>query len=242
MNNNPDNQRPREDAMEKVESYIIEHHMNPGDKLPSERAMSSMWNLNRTTLRSAINQLILEGKVYSRNGSGTYVARKKLMKNLQNIEGFSETVRKADRFLSTQLISVDGLETTKELGRNMKLPLGHKILRIIRLRFLENTPVMYEISYLDEERFPDIRSYINETTALYLLLQEKYHLDITGGKEKLSIAYCDAEEAEYLQIEQGDPVIYQSGTAYDEKEQIFEYFHSITRSEYVCFASELKRN
>ncbi len=236
-----DNQRPREDAMEKIESFIIENRLKPNDKLPSERNMCMMWEFNRTTLRSAIKQLISEGKIYSKNGSGTFVSRKKLMKNLQDVEGFYETAKKEDRIVLSKIISSEICETTKEIGKRMELPLGHKLLQVIRIRFLEEVPVMYETSYLDYERFPDMDKYITETSSLYKILAKEYNLDITGGKEKLSIAYCDEKEAHYLEINEGDPVIYQSGVAVDDKGKIFEYFKSITRSEYVCFASELKR-
>ena len=42
-------------------------------------------------------------------------------------------------------------------------------------------------------------------------------------------------------MEEGAPVIYQSGVTMDEKDIVFEYFKEITRSEYICYASELTR-
>ena len=41
----------RDFATELVESYIQEQGLKPDDRLPSERDMCAMWNLNRTTLR-----------------------------------------------------------------------------------------------------------------------------------------------------------------------------------------------
>lgn len=71
---NIERQKPRDEAIEKIENYIIHNHLKPGDRLPSERSMCDMWDFNRSTLRSAIKQLILEGKIYNKNGSGTYVS------------------------------------------------------------------------------------------------------------------------------------------------------------------------
>ncbi|WP_243429451.1 GntR family transcriptional regulator [Lacrimispora saccharolytica] len=227
--------------MEKIENHIIEKKLKPDDKLPSERAMCTMWNLNRTTLRSAIRQLVLEGKIYSKNGSGTYVSRKKLMKNLQDVEGFYETAWKAGREVSTKVVAVELYETTKSIGKKMELPLGHKLLRVARIRLLEGRPVMYETSYLDYQRFPKLEMHITENASLYEILKKEYGLDITGGREVLSIAYCDEKEAQDLSVSKGEPVISQSGVAVDENGKVFEYFKSITRSEYVCFASELQR-
>lgn len=35
-----DRQKPRDEAMEKIENYIIKHHLKPDEKLPSERSLS----------------------------------------------------------------------------------------------------------------------------------------------------------------------------------------------------------
>jgi len=235
------NQKPRDEALEKIECYIIENQLKPNDKLPSERDMCAMWNINRTTLRSAIQQLISEGKIYNKKGSGTYVSEGKLLRNLQDTDGFFEAAIKAGRKPSTKIIYMNICEANKELGKKMKLTLGHKLLRVSRIRFLEDIPVIYETSYFDYVRFPLLDKYITESPSIYRVLKNVYNVDITGGKEKLSIAYCDEKEAGYLQIKQGDPVIFQSGIVFDDKEVIFEYFESITRSEYIRFASELKR-
>ena len=57
---NIERQKPRDEAIEKIENYIIQNHLKPCDRLPSERSMCDMWDFNRSTLRSAIKQLILE--------------------------------------------------------------------------------------------------------------------------------------------------------------------------------------
>jgi GntR family transcriptional regulator len=123
----------------------------------------------------------------------------------------------------------------------MELKLGQKLLLVSRIRFLEDIPLMYETLYLDYERFPNIENYITEKSSLYQILKKKYKLDITGVSETLSIAYCDEKEAYYLELDESEPVIYQSGITFDDKKIIFEYFKSIIRSEYVCFTSELKK-
>lgn len=238
---NIDHQKPRDEAMEKIENFIIENHLKPDEKLPSERSMCEMWDFNRSTLRSAIKQLILEGKIYNKNGSGTYVARQKLVRNLQDAYGFYQTALNAGRKVGTKVIHVDFCETSKNIGRKMKLPLGHKLLRIVRLRCLDGIPVLLSTVYLDAKRFPELEAVDFGSVSLYGVLKERYGLEVSGGMEKLSIAYCDEEEAGYLEIEEGAPVIFQSGVTMDQQDVIFECFKEITRSEYVCFASELTR-
>ena len=63
-------QKPRDEAIEKIENYMIRNRLQADDKLPSERAMCEMWDFNRSTLRSAIKQLISQGKIYNKSWSG----------------------------------------------------------------------------------------------------------------------------------------------------------------------------
>ena len=230
---NIERQKPRDEAIEKIENFIIHNQLKPGDRLPSERSMCDMWDFNRSTLRSAIKQLILEGKIYNKNGSGTYVSGEKLVRNLQDADGFYQTVKRSGREITTRVVHMDFCETPKNIGRKMKLPLGHKLFRLVRVRSLDQVPVMISTAYLDAERFAGIEQLDFENSSLYSLLKDHYGVEVSGGHEKLSITYCDAQE--------GAPVIYQSGVTMDEQDVVFEYFKEITRSEYICFASELTR-
>lgn len=236
-----DQLKPRDEAIEKIESYIIKCNLKPDDKLPSERTMCEMWDYNRSTLRSAIKQLILEGKIYNINGSGTYVARGKLVRNLQDVYGFHKAAGLKGRKVDTRVICLDICETSKVIGRKLKLPLGHKLIRLIRLRFLDDIPVIISTIYMDAQRFKGLEDMDLTEVSFYDVLRDCFGVEVSGGKEKLSLAYCDETEAGYLGIQAGTPVICQSGVTMDQKEQVFEYFKEITRSEYVCFGSELTR-
>ncbi|MFV0361851.1 MAG: GntR family transcriptional regulator [Suipraeoptans sp.] len=235
------NQRPREEAIETLENYILGQSLKPGDRLPSERLMCDMWDLNRSTLRSAIKQLILEGKLYSKTGSGTFVAKKRLVRNLQDSEGFYSTVEKANRKVETEVLEMCLCETSKRLGKKMKLPLGHKLIKLTRLRYLDDIPVMYETVFLDAVWFKGIENFDFSRLSLYQVIKDNYNVEAYKGSEKISIAACNETEAKYLQVEVGAPAICQSGITMDENERTIEYFKSITLSEYVSFGSELRR-
>ncbi|XCP85403.1 GntR family transcriptional regulator [Roseburia hominis] len=234
-------QKPRDEAIEKIENYIIKNGLQADDQLPSERKMCEMWNFNRTTLRSAIKQLISQGIIYNKTGSGTYVAREKVIRNLRDIKGLHQAAVEAQREITSQILGLKLCETSKNIGQKMKLPLGHKVWRLERVRSLDGVPVTISTIFLDAKRFPGLDEHDLSNASLYTILRQFYGVEAQSGYEKLSISSCDEREAQYLAVEQGSPVIYQSGVTSDSEDRIFEYFKEITRSEYVCFASELTR-
>lgn len=65
--------RLHEDIVKQFETMIVNDKYAPGDKLPTERDLSSSFNVNRGTLREAIKKLELLGLVEIRHGDGIYV-------------------------------------------------------------------------------------------------------------------------------------------------------------------------
>ncbi|KLE33704.1 GntR family transcriptional regulator [Aurantiacibacter gangjinensis] len=58
---------------EKISRMIISGKFQPGDRLPAERELASMFEVSRPTVREAIIALEIEGQVEVRLGSGVYV-------------------------------------------------------------------------------------------------------------------------------------------------------------------------
>lgn len=59
--------------VDKIEGLILDKHLVPGDKLPSERDLSTQLGVGRYALREAIRILEARGIVEVRPGTGTYV-------------------------------------------------------------------------------------------------------------------------------------------------------------------------
>lgn len=233
--------RPRDAAAEKIECYIIQNGLNAHDRLPSERAMCEMWGFNRTTLRSAIHRLCMEGVLYSRMGSGTFVSPPKLVRNLQDIVPFGRAVQDAGHKPGTVLVAQSVREANKQISKKLHVTLGRKVMQLVRVRYMDDIPVLLETSYVDAQRFPGIEENDFGSKSLYATLENEYGVQLHRGVEKLNVTYVDGEEAALLQMEEGAPAIYQSGVIYDDGDTPVEHFKSIARSEYIQFASVLTR-
>lgn len=54
--------------------FILRNHMQPGDKLPNEAALSEHFNAGRSSVREAMKLLVSRNIVELRQGSGTYIS------------------------------------------------------------------------------------------------------------------------------------------------------------------------
>jgi GntR family transcriptional regulator len=71
---------------EKIQSGIYK----VGDKLPTEMELCTEYNVSRTTVRIALEQLALEGRIEKVQGRGTFVSKPKILQSLSSAgKGFS---------------------------------------------------------------------------------------------------------------------------------------------------------
>lgn len=232
--------KPREEVVEKIEYFIDQNQLRPHDKLPSERQLCEVLGTSRTTLRSAIKRLIMEGVIYSKRGAGTFVAPQKLVRNLQDMESLSKSAMAANKVLSTKVLYADIIECNKELSKRMKLMLGSKIYSLQRLRLIDGIPAMMELAYIDYSLCKGIEQYDFSQESLYRILEEVYNVKIDHGSESLSVTYVSEQEGELLDVENGTPVFYLTGNVYNEDEKTIEFYKSIIRADQIRFSSVLK--
>jgi GntR family transcriptional repressor for pyruvate dehydrogenase complex len=60
----------------KITELITSASLKPGDRLPTEHELSEQLGVSRTVVREAVKVLVATGLVYTRRGSGLYVANK----------------------------------------------------------------------------------------------------------------------------------------------------------------------
>ncbi|TDM04526.1 FadR/GntR family transcriptional regulator [Macrococcus carouselicus] len=61
-------------VVKELETYMIEHDLAAGDKLPSERDLSEKMNLSRSSIREALRAMELIGIITTKRGEGTFLS------------------------------------------------------------------------------------------------------------------------------------------------------------------------
>src|SRR3982751_3345925 len=86
------NGRASKRALVRDEILGMLDELQVGDALPSERRLASDLGVSRPTLRAVIDELVREGLLLRRHGSGTYVAEPKIALPL-TMTSFSDDMR-----------------------------------------------------------------------------------------------------------------------------------------------------
>jgi len=67
--------RVYEEIVSKIKNMISQGKLNSGDQLPTERELSEVFKVSRSSVREALRTLESQGYLESRQGDGTYIAR-----------------------------------------------------------------------------------------------------------------------------------------------------------------------
>lgn len=126
--------------------YIIPG--NPGDKLPTERALQLQFGVSRQTVRNALKYLIDRGLIYNQQGSGTYVADRSQASYIPRICSYTEDMRRRGLEASTRMIATRWVEADEEISTHLLVPVGSQVLYARRIRLADGEPIGFERVYL----------------------------------------------------------------------------------------------
>lgn len=230
--------RPRTIAEEQIAAYILHNKLKPHDKLPSERDMCAMWDINRSTLRSAVARLTSEGRLYSLQGSGTRILPR-IERRLQDLKSYTVSLREQGFYPESRLLSFSTVECDKHLSRRFRRVLGEKLFRITRLRMADDYPVLIETAYIPEDLAPGLEEQDIVNGSLFAVLQNVYNQIPFRGWEKISITSATEEEAGYLKIENGAPVFWIISETYNRDDTLMEYCRTVGRADKMELTSTL---
>jgi GntR family transcriptional regulator len=225
----------------KIENYIAYHHLRANDKLPSERELVELWGVNRMTLRSAIEKLVDNGVLYKITGKGTYVAPKKIVRNLGVCRSFTESLNELNVSFETEVLSIRKLEANKHLSKVFSVFLGTDILEIKRKRIVEDMPFSIETSYLPYELCKGIEEFNYQIKSLYALLNKHYNIQLVSQRQNIHIAEISDENQKVLEVNKGaDVFFFIKSTARDCEGKVIEYSTEWIRSD-RCIITSVSR-
>lgn len=226
---------------DEIKYYIQSNNLRPGDKLPPERQLAEMFNVQILTVRQAIKRLINENLIYSVEKGGNFIAEQKIKRNLLKFDSLTKTFESEGYKLKTKVIEIKIIESNKILSRNLEITLGTKVYRIKRLRIVDNMPIALEISYIPADYVQGIENYISENVSLYEILENQYHIKLANVNQNIFMIFADDEESRFLGINEGHALLMLKGTAVDSQKRKTEYSESVTRGDRCIFTSILRK-
>ena len=214
--------------------------MPPGSPIPTERSLAAEFDVSRTTVRQALAELTVEGRLLRVQGKGTFAAEPKVAQRLQ-LSSYTEDMRAQGREPSSRLIEISEDPADIELARLLAIRAGAKVLRMHRLRLADNEPMAIETTHLPLSRFRGLRRYVSSGGSLYQVLRERFGVEMGHAEETIETALASPEEAELLGADVGLPMLLLSRHSFDSAGNPVEWVRSVYRGDRYKFVAGLDR-
>jgi DNA-binding GntR family transcriptional regulator len=127
-----------------IQDDIFEEKYRPGDRIASVATLAKRCEVSTTTVRQAIAELASEGVLEVRQGRGTIVAPPKI--DYDPMTGFLAQGEQLGGEPSTKVHKTQWLSPHAETIQALGLSKGQKVWELARLHYLDDSPVMVEVS------------------------------------------------------------------------------------------------
>lgn len=187
---------------------LVSGEWRPGALLPSEMRLAETFKVSQGTVRKALDELAAENLVVRRQGKGTFVASHTPYRALFHF--FHLVDRHGHRQLpDSRVLSCARRPATRDEMRNLSVHQGTEVIRIRRVRTLNDRPAIIEKIVVSSDVFPDLVSAggVNLPNSLYQLYEEKYGVTIHRAIERLRAVAVAARDAKVLQVPMGTPLL-----------------------------------
>ena len=207
------------------------------EALPSERVLSESLKLSRVTARKAIDQLVDQGLVVRRRGSGNYIAPK-LEQPLTRLTSFSEELQQRGFTPSSRWLTRSLSAATPDEQLSLGLSTGARVARLERLRLADDVVMAYEMTVLPEHALPD-PAQVDASLYAYLAMRGKAPV---RALQHIRALNAEPQLADRLEVPRGQAVLFITRVGYLESGQPVELTHSYCRSDYYGYVAEMRRD
>jgi GntR family transcriptional regulator len=193
---------------------------------------------SRTTVRQALSELVGEGRLVRRQGSGTYVAEPKISWPLQ-MTSFTEQAAAAGYSATTELLDAGRHRASEEVADRLRIKPGAPVYLVERLRLVDGAAMAVETSHLSASRFPGLVGKLRRASSLYRVLSEEYGVTPIVADETIETAAASPREAELLDTDTGAPMLVLSRHSFDADDVPVEWVRSWYRGDRYTFVARL---
>ena len=212
----------------------------PGTPVPPERTLALEFETSRTTVRQALQELVVEGRLERIQGKGTFVAKPKVSQALQ-LTSYTEDMRAQGLEPTSRLLEVGYITADDRLAELLDIRPGGRVLRVERLRLANGDPMAIETAHLSAKRFPALRRNLVKYNSLYTALSEVYAVHVAEAEETIETSLATPREAGVLGTDVGLPMLLLSRHSFDAGGEPVEWVRSVYRGDRYKFTARLRR-
>lgn len=220
----------------RTEIDLILTDLAEGDPVPSERDLATRFGVARETVRQALRELLVEGRI-RRQGRGTVVSRPKLTQPL-SLRSYTEGAISLGRTPGRILVAWEDVAADAATATDLEVELGTEVMHLERVLLADGERVGLESTYLPLHRFAALRGSYDPTTSLYAAIRAT-GVELAGARERIETVLAAPREAGLLECTTALPMLLLHRRSVDADGAPIERVRSLYRGDRIAFEARL---
>lgn len=232
---------PLYEAMaEALRQQIRSAQLHPGQRIPSESELCSLYGVGRNTVRHAIADLTAQGYLKTIQGVGSFVTEPRVSKTAEYLLGFTQEMQLQGKQVGSRVLEARLIPADSFLARRLQIQLGAEVVYLARLRLMDGEPTAIERAHLPHALCPGILSHDFATASLYQVLADEYGMRPDHAEQEIEASLATPQVAELLALKHPVVVfVFHRDTRLADGRPV-EYVDSEVRADQFRFYTNLK--
>lgn len=216
------------------------------ETIPTEHELIDKYQLSRTTVRQALNELVTEGYLYKRKGVGTFVSSKKKINDQQEV--INSTIYKLDKVINrngfvckTKFLNVGITEATPDIAKHLSINVGDLVWVMDRVRYAGIKVASFSRSYIDKKLLENFDKEAKEAAQHFYQYLDSKGLKVSIIRETLIPSLPDSEVRKILEVSSTNPIMLVQDTGYADDGAVIEYSISSLDVTFINMTATFKR-
>ncbi|WP_051111440.1 GntR family transcriptional regulator [Mycobacterium sp. 141] len=207
-----------------------------GDPVPAERELAGRFGVARETVRQALHELLVAGRI-ERRGRGTVLSRPKLVQPL-GLQSYTEGAVAAGRTPGRLPVTTEIIDAGAEHAVSLTIPVGDPVLHLERVLLADDQRIGLESTYLPAKRFAGLTATFDPTTSLYAAIRAT-GVQFGSATERIETALASPREAELLESTTTMPMLLLNRRSLDTDGLPIESVRALYRGDRIAFETVL---
>lgn len=201
-------QDPRhEQIADALRRAITDGNLPVGSALPSEAELAATHGASRGTVRQAVSTLLSEGLIGSRQGARRVVLSTTPSQSFTELRSFAEWAHAGGRTAGGLVLGSEWGQARAEEAALLQLAPGSPVLRVLRVRTLDEEPVLLERTVYAEWIGPAVEALPADCVSVTQRLRADQGVVFAHGEHHLDALAAGTVDAEHLRLRRGSPLL-----------------------------------
>ncbi|MEI9992526.1 MAG: GntR family transcriptional regulator [Rhizomicrobium sp.] len=186
-----------------------------GSRMPTEQELAASYGVSRITARRALAELADANLVARQRRVGTTVIFETPVRPFQgNLDTALESLLNFGRSTQVRLLELETVPARPPISDALQVAPETPVVRVVRVRWLEDKPLGYFISFIPASLGVSLTRTALKTTPMLQLIEEA-GVRIGAATQTISATLADSVLSAALGVDIGSPILRVSRTVFD---------------------------